>query len=144
VQLPRIWQRLLHITFLALASVAIVYTFALLFLALQAFAPEVCTSFVCRQVRVPGNTFGRMLFFGFNAGLLSLTWLAVYLLAHVRTGEPAQKSGLSARRWGGVAALSWGAVALFALAVPLLVAAIYLFLIVEGAVVAALLLVLRS
>ena len=123
------WHRLLRTISLCLALIAVIYGVAILFSAFQVLAPNICTHAVCRQVEVPREAFGRMLFFGFNAGTLALLWLAVYLLASAPRNRDVLPSSPLLIRIAIAAGFSSAAVAAAALAFPIVVAIVYVGLV---------------
>ena len=119
-----------------LIFVAIAYSAILLFLAFQAFAPQLCTKWLCRQINLPENSFGLHMVFGFNAMFLAGVWFAVVAIESLTAHHWPVAHSRRAWRTAWVGGVASATVMLGALVLPLAVALVYVLAALAGLVVA--------
>lgn len=115
-------------------AIGAIYSVALLFLAFQAFLPNMCTHSICRLVNVTKDSFGLLIFFGVHTWVLSALWFALvglekYVLEH--SPELYSRRNYLTALVCGVAS---GSVMVISILFPLLVGMFWLIVSVLGAV----------
>jgi hypothetical protein len=115
-----------------LVFAALAYSTVLLFLAFQAFVPELCTKWLCDQINIPRDRFGLHMVFGFNALFLAGIWFAVVAIESLTSRHWPTAHSRHAWRAAWVGGIASAAVTLGALVLPLAVALVYMLAALAG------------